>query len=142
MVRHDALYGVAGMAGLLTAIAVAGIGMRGDPGRRHTPEVTLLYVGADDCAPCRAWQQREKIAFISSAEFGRLRYREVKSATLFAVLNDENWPEDLRGYRERLGHDAGVPLWFVIADGQIIHRGMGPSQWSSGVLPKLKELLR
>ena len=141
MLHRDALHGVSWTAGLLAVIAVAAIGLRDVPDPRHTPEVTLLYVGADDCAPCRAWQQHEKIAFSTSAEFGRLTYREVKSATLFGVLNDENWPQDLRGYREQLGHDAGVPLWLVIVDERVIHRGMGPSQWSSGVLPKLRELL-
>jgi hypothetical protein len=106
----------------------------------HTPQITLLYVGAED-APCRAWQQHEKIAFGASAEFARISYREVKSPTLLDLLEDENWPQDLRSYRDRLGPDAGVPLWLVIADGEVVDRGMGPSQWQSDVLPKIRELL-
>jgi hypothetical protein len=105
-------------------------------------EVTLLYVGANDCAPCRSWQRNEKIVFSASIEFARLKYREVKSPTLFDVLADENWPEDLRPYRSLLGPDVGVPLWLVIADGRVVRMGMGPHQWNSDVVPSLKTLLR
>jgi hypothetical protein len=138
---RGALRGAAAMAGVLALVLVAGVGIRAFPGPRQAPQIMLLYVGAEDCAPCRAWEFGEKVAFKASAEFPRVIYREVKSPTLFDVLKDENWPEDLRGYRNRLGRDAGVPLWLVIADEQIIYRGMGPSQWRSNVLPKINELL-
>jgi len=140
MLHCGALRGVAGIV-MIIAIMVAATRIADVPNPRPASQVTLLYVGAEDCAPCRAWQQREKIAFSTSAAFARLRYREVKSPTLFNMLKDENWPEDLRGYRDRLGRDAGVPLWLVIADEQIVQHGMGPSQWRSVVLPKIKELL-
>jgi hypothetical protein len=106
------------------------------------PQPMLVYVGAEDCAPCRTWQRGAGATFRSSAEFAHLIYREVKSPTLLDVLNDEHWPEDLRGYRDRLGRGAGVPLWLVIADGEIIELGFGPSQWQTAVLPRLKLLLR
>jgi hypothetical protein len=141
MSHCHALRRVAGAAGLVVAIAAAAYAIHDAPMARRAPPVTLLYVGADDCAPCRAWQQHEKIAFGASAEFARVSYREVKSPTLLDLLEDENWPADLRGYRDRLGPGVGVPLWLVIADGQVVDRGMGPSQWHSDVLPKIKELL-
>src|SRR5262245_23448706 len=77
-----------------------------DPG-----DVMLLYIGAEDCAPCRAWQGRDGAAFRSSAEFSRINYREVRSMSVFDVLKDENWPDDLRSYRDRLGREAAVPMW-------------------------------
>src|SRR5690242_8029584 len=54
----------------------------------------LIYVGAEDCAPCRAWQHGEGAAFRRSADFGRLTYLEVKSPRLRDVLKDENWPQE------------------------------------------------
>jgi len=137
MLHRSALYGIVGTV----AVIAAAIAAHQVPGP-HRPQVTLLYVGAEDCAPCREWQQHEKVAFITSGEFARLRYREIKSPTLFNLLKDENWPEELRGYRDLVKPDAGVPLWLVIADEQVIQRGMGPSQWRSEVLPKLIKLLR
>jgi hypothetical protein len=140
MLHRSALYGIVGSTINIAVMAATIAALKGpDPLR---PQVTLLYVGAEDCAPCREWQQHEKIAFSTSAEFARLKYREIKSPTLLNLLKDENWPEELRGYRDLLGPDAGVPLWLVIADERVIQRGMGPSQWRSDVLPKINKLLR
>src|SRR5215467_3902976 len=75
----------------------------------QTPPILLLYVGAEDCAPCQAWQRHDKLVFQQSEEFRRIAYREVKSPTLLRILNDENWPEDVRKFRDQLDNDAGVP---------------------------------
>src|SRR5262245_30984219 len=85
-------------------------------------DVALLYVGADDCPPCRAWQRDAGAAFRSSAEFTRVAYYEVKSPNLLGVLKDEYWPDELRRYRDRLDRRAGVPLWLVIADHEIVEQ--------------------
>ncbi|TAK46920.1 MAG: hypothetical protein EPO23_14840 [Xanthobacteraceae bacterium] len=104
--------------------------------------VTLLYVGAEDCAPCNIWQNNQEPAFRQSAEFSRLAYREVKSPALFDLLKDDYWPEDLRAYRQVIGKGAGAPLWLVIADGRIVMQRSGLTQWQEAVLPKIKSLLR
>ena len=104
--------------------------------------VTLLYVGASDCAPCRSWQQDSGARFRHSTEFARLSYREVKSPHLRDVLDDANWPADLRRYRDRLGRDAGVPLWLVILDGSVIAEGFGTAQWNGTILPRIRTLAR
>ncbi len=102
----------------------------------------LLYVGADDCPPCRAWKRGPGAAFRASPEFSRLIYREVDSPTVLNLLSDQYWPDDLREYRERLGRNAGVPLWLLVADHQVVERGFGESQWREIILPKLRILLR
>ena len=130
---------IVGVAAIIAAAVAWNCGLRDAP---QAPRIVLLYVGADDCAPCQAWQRDDKIALQESAEFPRLIYREVKSPTLFDLLKDDNWPQDLRGYRDQLGHEAGVPLWLVIADDRVVQRGMGPAQWRAEVLPKIKSLLR
>ncbi len=110
------------------------------PANRH--DVTLVYVGAEDCAPCRSWQRGAGAAFHASPEFPRVSYREVKSPTVLNLLKDEYWPDDLRKYRNRLDRRAGVPLWFVVADHEIVEQSFGERQWVDAVLPKLKSLLR
>jgi hypothetical protein len=105
-------------------------------------EVTVLYVGADDCPPCRAWQNADGATFRASPQFSRLTYREVKSPTLYDVLNDENWPDDLRRYRDHIDRGAGVPMWMVIARGDIVSSGFGPTQWREAIWPKVRSLVR
>ncbi len=70
-----------------------------------------------------------------------MTYREVKSPHLLDLLKDEYWPEELRAYRNRAGYGAGVPLWFIIADGKMVEWRVGISQWRDAVLPKLRSLL-
>ena len=104
--------------------------------------VTLLYVGAEDCAPCRAWQSSEGASFLASADFPRITYREVKSPHLHDILKDENWPDDLRGYRAGLRRSDGVPLWLVVVDHKIVEQRFGAAEWRASVLPSIKSLLR
>jgi hypothetical protein len=105
-------------------------------------DITLVYVGAEDCAPCRKWQREDGTAFRASGEFAQVSYREVKSPALFDLLKDEHWPQDLRPYREKLAPGAGVPLWLVLADGEVVDQRFGAVQWKAAVLPKIRSLLR
>jgi hypothetical protein len=105
-------------------------------------DVMLVYVGAQDCAPCRAWQNGEGAAFLASAEFSRITYREVKSPHLEDVLMDENWPEDIRDYRSSIRRSDGVPLWLVISDRRIVEQHFGATAWRQRVLPALRSYSR
>lgn len=111
-------------------------------GIREAPQVLLIYVGADDCAPCRTWHRRHEPDLRSSLEFSRLDYREVRSPTLLDVLKDDYWPEPIRDYRALLGNGAGVPFWFVVVDGRLAVTAGGISQWNAKILPTIKSLLR
>jgi hypothetical protein len=99
-------------------------------------------VGNPNCAPCEIWQQNQGIALRDSKKFRRLTYREVKSPSLSDVLKDEYWAEDLRIYCQGIKREAGLPLWLVIADGQLVMQSFGLTQWQEAVLPKIKSLLR
>ena len=130
------------LIGALASATVASVTQWGGIALARERDLMLVYVGADDCVPCRIWQRDVGASFRDAPGFQRIAYREVKSPTLFEVLKDENWPDDLRGYRAQLGRGAGVPMWLVIADHEIVGRGYGASQWQSTVLPKLQALSR
>jgi hypothetical protein len=106
------------------------------------PSIMLLYVGAEDCAPCRAWRNGEGAAFLASAESGRISFREVKAWHLQDVLKDENWPEDIRPLRSEIGRSDGVPLWLIVADHEIVEQQFGASAWQQRVLPKIRSYWR
>jgi hypothetical protein len=141
MLRHART--AARLGATMSVLALVAVTAAWDAARPAPPaQLTLLYVGAADCAPCRTWQAGDGRRFRESGEFAGVRYREVKSPTLRGVLDDEFWPEDLRGYRARLGRGAGVPLWLVIGDREILATGFGAAQWRSTVLPQLRSLTR
>jgi len=109
---------------------------------KSVKKVMLVYVGAENCAPCDSWQHNQGMVFRDSEEFSQLDYREVKSPNLFDVLKDNYWPEDLRVYRQAIRQSAGVPLWLVIADNHLVMQSSGLTQWQKAVLPKIKSLLQ
>src|SRR5262245_49215746 len=80
-----------GLAAAATTVAALLLG-HASPSARAT-DLTLVYVGAEDCAPCRAWQNGDGATFRQSDEFTRITYVEVKALHLHDVLKDENWPE-------------------------------------------------
>ena len=131
-------------AGAVIVIAATAVtlwaGHAGRPAR--DADVMLLYVGAEDCAPCRAWQNGEGAAFLASEDFPRITYREVKSPHLHDILKDENWPDEVRRYRDGLRRSDGVPLWLVVADRKIVEQRFGAAEWRASVLPRITSLLR
>jgi hypothetical protein len=129
-----------------TIVAVAAIAIvvwRPHPGRSAAASnIMVLYVGAEDCAPCRAWKSGDGAVFFASQEFARITYREVKSSHLQDVLNDENWPGEIRTYRDGLQRSDGVPLWLVVSNYEIVEKQFGAAQWRATILPTIKSFLR
>lgn len=130
--------------GAVIAVAAIAATVWASPAARHArdAQIMLLYVGADDCAPCRAWQNGEGATFLASADFPRITYREVKSRHLRDVLKDENWPEEIRSFRGSLRRSDGVPLWLVISNNEILEQRFGAAAWRASILPKIESLLR
>ena len=130
--------------GSLFAIAAvaAALLVANAPSRAQTGNLLLIYVGAEDCAPCLAWQRGDGAAFRNSSYFDRLTYLEVKAAHLHDVLKDENWPEPVRFYRAHLKRSDGVPLWLVVANNEVVEQRFGAAAWRSDILPVIRSLLR
>lgn len=112
------------------------------PAPTRAADVKLVYVGAEDCAPCRAWQNKDGAAFRQSAEFSRITYIEVKARHLHDVLKDENWPEQIRDLRSRLRKSDGVPLWLVVSNDEVVEQRFGAAAWHAEILPAIRARLR
>lgn len=126
---------VAGIAAMVAAWLVA-------KAPAQTSDLLLIYVGAEDCAPCRTWQTGDGAEFRKSPEFARIGYREVKSPRLRDLLEDEHWPEDLRAWRGRLKRSDGVPLWLIVSGNEVVTLRHGATAWQTSVMPTLRSHLR
>jgi len=104
--------------------------------------VTVVYVGADDCAPCRNWRREHWPKFQASSIFARLTYREVTSPRLFDLLKDDYWPYDLRAHRAALDKTSGVPLWLIVASDGTALTARGLSEWERVAIPAIRSLAR
>lgn len=127
---------------MFTAMAAIDATLLHAPAPARAADVKLVYVGAEDCAPCRAWQNKEGAAFRQSAEFSRITYVEVKARHLHDVLKDENWPEQIRDLRNRLKMSDGVPLWLVVSNDEVVKQRFGAAAWHAEILPAIRSALR
>jgi hypothetical protein len=126
------------------AVAAAFVALAGRVaplGKIETADVMVIYAGADDCAPCRAWRREHWPKFQASPEFTRVTYREVTSPKLFDLLKEDHWPDDLRRYRNTLEAMAGVPLWFIVANDRLVLTARGLQQWNTMAIPRIKSLV-
>lgn len=102
------------------------------------PPLTLLYVGAEDCAPCRAWRRDHRAGFLAGLDAGRVTYREVIAARTASAFAEEVWPDDLRAERAAAMKIGGVPQWIVSRGKSPLLTAGGLSQWESRVLPLIR----
>lgn len=102
----------------------------------------VVYVGAEDCGPCRAWQSDERPTFHASSEFARLRYREIVVPQLRSLLTTGRWPVDLAELRERVKSRPGTPQWFVIRAGNVLASDAGLSAWRRTIWPTIRAQVR
>lgn len=129
--------------GMFAAIAVIVAALLAyAPPSARAANLKLIYVGAEDCAPCRAWQNNDGAAFRRSAEFSRITYIEVKAAHLHDVLKDETWPKEIRGLKTRLKKSDGVPLWLVVSNDEVVEQRFGAASWRANILPAIRSALR
>ena len=124
---------------LLSTLLLGGPSLTGGNAK---PDVTVIYLGADDCPPCRQWSRDYRPRFIASDEFPKLTYREVVAPKLFDLMDNRYWPQDLHGFRQKLDPRSAVPLWFVVVGDRIAVTATGLRQWEDRALPKINSILR
>jgi hypothetical protein len=140
-----ALPRLAAPAGVALALIVALIVMLNvtpRPAAQAGPALTVVYVGAEDCGPCRAWRRDMRPAFVDSDAFSRLRYREIIAERLRDLLTQPDWPADLAELRERVRLLPGAPQWFVLRGDRILASGAGLSAWQSEIWPAIRTQVR
>lgn len=98
----------------------------------------LLYVGAEDCAPCSAWRRDHRAGFLAGLDPSRITYREVIAARTASAFEEEAWPEDLHAQRIRALKIGGVPQWIVSRGGRSLLAAGGLSQWEARILPLIR----
>lgn len=104
-------------------------------GPKRAP-LTVVYVGADDCAPCVRWRRERRPDLERSTVFQRIEYREIIAAKLSSALDDSYWPEPLRDLRPIvLKGGGGVPYWILMRGNRVIASAGGESAWDRQIWP-------
>lgn len=100
----------------------------------------VVYVGGQDCPPCRRWSATYKAKWLASPEYGRVVWYEVEPAHLGEAYEERHWPEALRPVLAQVPSRNGTPRFLIVADGRIVSNEIGVSKWLN-TMKELRKLL-
>lgn len=115
---------------------------------RGASKIELVYIGADDCSLCRAWEAaylgRGKLE--GSAEWKHLQFTKVRLATLSTAFRVEHAPQRLQPvFGEMLDSGVrihGVPSFVLLVDGRLRVHALGPAAFDTLMHPALRAAVR
>jgi hypothetical protein len=120
--QRTALRSWARRGALLSALALCFPALA-QPSAVQAPEVHLIWMGGNDCPPCKVWRGIELPKLQASPEFQRVRYSYVTKTIAAPVPPKFFLPEEVRPYKELLdiagAGGAGSPQAAVIVNGQV-----------------------
>jgi hypothetical protein len=100
----------------------------------------VIYVGGQDCPPCRRWIATYKDSWLASPEFARVGWYEVDPPHLRDAYRERHWPEALRPVLAQVPRKSGIPRFLIVADGRIVSNEVGVSRWLR-TMAELRKLL-
>lgn len=96
---------------------------------RKNSSIDLVYMGANDCQPCRLWKAFDLPKLRASNEFPHIRFTDVQKWIQDPIPGMENLPEHLRPMRDELvrviNRKGGSPMFALLVDGKGIKGGWG-----------------
>jgi hypothetical protein len=102
-------------------------------------DITVVYLGTDDCPYCRHWEARAKDELLASPERPAFRYVEVRGETLRQPIVERHYPEELKWLGRRLGPSRGVPRFILVINGEVAWSVFGTNNYEKVFLPALRE---
>jgi hypothetical protein len=100
----------------------------------------VIYIGSQDCPPCRRWSVTYKDRWLASPEYRQVTWYEVDPAHLTEAYRERHWPEALRPVLAQVPHRSGAPRFLIVSDGRIVSNEIGVSKWLN-TMAELRKLL-
>ena len=87
------------------------------------PQIHIIYMGGNDCPPCRAWRARELPKLQTTDAFRKTRFTYVDKLIGSAVPPSLFLPSEARPYKAQLDEAGnrlvGSPQTAVVVDGKV-----------------------
>jgi len=89
----------------------------------HAPVIHVVYMGGDDCPPCKAWRQSELPKLEKTEAFKSIRFSYVLKSIRSAVPARFFLPAEVKPYKEQLDAASagrtGSPHFALIVNGAV-----------------------
>ena len=121
----------------LAALAAPSLVM-GTARARSAPEV--IYIGGQDCPPCRRWTATYKERWFASTEYRQVSWLEVEPPHLKEAYQQRHWPEPLWPVLEQVPRKSGTPRFLIVMRGRIVSNEIGVSSWLN-TMAELRKIL-
>jgi hypothetical protein len=90
---------------------------------KKAPSVHIVWMGGNDCPPCRAWRATELPKLEKSAEFQAVRFSYVEKLIGSPVPPSFFMPSEVRPFKDALdeasGGAKGSPQCAILVDGKV-----------------------
>ena len=107
---------------------------------RATGNLQVIYIGGQDCSPCRRWITTYKAGWVASSEYRQVTWVEVDPPHLKEAYQERHWPEALRPVLAQVPRKSGTPRFLIVEEGRIVSNEAGVSRWLR-TMAELKKLL-
>jgi hypothetical protein len=121
------------------AFLFAGLAVAAGPARAAGP-LQVVYVGGQDCPPCRRWRETYKAKWLASPEYRRVAWVEVEPPHLREAYHERHWPQALWPVLAQVPDKSGTPRFLVVDGGRIVSNEIGVSKWLN-TMAELRKLL-
>ncbi|HSI02642.1 MAG TPA: hypothetical protein VLA02_18715 [Reyranella sp.] len=107
---------------------------------RAQADVQVIYIGGQDCPPCRRWRSTYHARWLASAEFQKVAWFEIEPMRLREAYEERNWPRALRPVLAQVARKSGTPRFLIVKDGEIVFNDIGVGKWDT-MMATLKRLM-
>lgn len=100
----------------------------------------VIYIGGQDCPPCRRWNTAYKDPWFASREYRQVSWYEIEPPHLREAYQERYWPEPLWPVLAQVPRKSGTPRFLIVVKGQIVSNEFGVSKWLN-TMAELRKLL-
>ena len=99
----------------------------------------IIYVYAEDCAPCQIFQAHDWPQFRASPLARRIHFVKTSAPKTTQAYQVKYWPSEARPYHNAVKMPI-VPSFILVNNGHVVLVGNGIVGWRNQVLPQIQQI--
>ena len=101
--------------------------------------ISVVYISAEDCAPCRQFEAADFPQWQSSPLSQRVRFLRAHAPKTTQAFQTKYWPSEARSFAGAVKVPV-VPSFILANNGSVMLVGSGLIGWRNQVLPEIRRL--